>query len=388
MAASTRQYNLRSAGQGTVELPVELHMSEDSTFVKELLASQQDPTTGQVSDNDSSINESDCEALIASSESDDNDSREHVVKSHKSSRKPDPTMSDSQSTSQQAINVQILAQLQSLGQRLDVMEKNSCKKSTDTTKIKSKTYKPKVKAKPAVTPPPALQETNVHDLHSLRQDANLQIQVERRLQELASLNKTGTKIKSLRGGPVEVLVPNRVKWPHEYVLSGNSKERISYDQLSITQWVAGFGRIMKEEKNSEIKDSMLDYLVSLFDDANDFSWDAAKASHAVLLCRMEQGEIRNYTELEKIDRIRRAHAQRHNQPPPQSYQNANKTGQRNNKSMPCVFYNKGTCNQPKTHETRGILYRHISSACFTNGKAFSHSEIECKNKLKKLSKNE
>ena len=92
MAASTRQYNLRSAGQGTVELPVELHMSEDSTFMKELLASQQDSTTGQVSDNDSSINESDCEALIASSESDDNDSREHVVKSHKSSRKSDPTM--------------------------------------------------------------------------------------------------------------------------------------------------------------------------------------------------------------------------------------------------------------------------------------------------------
>ena len=195
------------------------------------------------------------------------------------------------------------------------MEKNSCKKSTDTTKIKNKTYKSKVKAQPAVTPPPALQETNVHDLHSLRQDANLQIQVEMRLQELASLNKTGTKVKSLRGGPVEVLVPNRVKWPHEYVLSGNSKERISYDQLSITQWVAGFCRIMKEEKNSEIKDSMLDYLVSLFDDANDFSWDAAKASHAVLLCRMEQGEIRNYTELEKIDRIRRAHAQRHSQPP-------------------------------------------------------------------------
>ena len=197
MAASTHQYNLRSAGQGTVELPVELHMSEDSTFMKELLASQQDSETGQVSDNDSSINESDCEALIASSESDDNDSREHVVKSLKNSRKSDPTMSDSQSTSQQAINIQILEQLQSLGKRLDVMGKNSCKKSTDTTKIKNQTYKSKVKAQPAVTPPPALQETNVHDLHSLRQDANLQ--VERRSQELASLNKTGTKVKSLRG---------------------------------------------------------------------------------------------------------------------------------------------------------------------------------------------
>ena len=74
---------------------------------------------------------------------------------------------------------------------------------------------------------------------------------------------------------------NRVKWPHEYVLSGTSKERISYDQLSITQWVAGFGCIMKEEQNPEIKYSMLDCLVSLFDNANDFSWVAA--SHAVLL---------------------------------------------------------------------------------------------------------
>ena len=335
--------------------------------MKELLVSQQESTTGQVSDNDSSIDESDCEALIASSD-DDYDSRQQVVNRHKSSKKSDPTASDSQSTSQEAINIQILAQLQSFGKRLHDMKKRSCKKSADTTKIKNKSYKSKVRPQPAVTPSPVHHDTNVHDLHSLRQDANLQMQVERRLQELASLNKTGTKVKSLRGGPVEALVPNRVKWPHEYVLSGNSKERISYDQLSITQWMAGFGRIMKEETNSEIKDSMLDYLVSLLDDANDFSWDAAKASHAV-------------------DRIRRAHAQRHSYSS-QKHQNVNKIGPKNVKSMPCIFYNKGTCNQPKTHETKGILYRHICSVCFTNGKAFNHSEVECKNKLRKLSKNE
>ena len=237
-------------------------MSEDNTFMKELLVSQQEPTTGQVSDNDSSIDESDCEALIASSD-DDNDSRQQVVNRHKSVKKSDPTGSDSQSTSQEAINIQILAQLQSFGKRLHDMEKRSCKKSTDITKIKNKSYKSKVRAQPAVTPSPVHHDTNVHDLQSLRQDASLQMQVERRLHELASLNKTGTKVKSLRGGPVEELVPNRVKWPHEYVLSGNSKERISYDQLSITQWMAGFGRIMKEKQNSEIKDSMPDYLVSL-----------------------------------------------------------------------------------------------------------------------------
>ena len=27
--------------------------------------------------------------------------------------------------------------------------------------------------------------------------------------------------------------------------------------------------------------------------------------------------------------------------------------------------------------------RHIYLACFTNGKAFNHSEVDCKNKLKK-----
>ena len=47
------------------------------------------------------------------------------------------------------------------------------------------------------------------------------------------------------------------------------------------------------------------------DDANDFSWDAAKASHAVLLCRMEQGEVKNYTQTDKIERIRWANAQRY-----------------------------------------------------------------------------
>ena len=148
------------------------------------------------------------------------------------------------------------------------------------------------------------------DLNALRQDALIQLKVEQRLKELQETEKQG-KLKSLRGGLVEVMVKHKVKWPHEYILSGSNKERISYDQLSVVQWVAGFCRIMKEEKNVESKEFMLDYLVSLLDDAQDFSWEVAKASHAVLLCRMEQGEIENYSQIEKNDRIRRANAQRH-----------------------------------------------------------------------------
>ena len=56
---------------------------------------------------------------------------------------------------------------------------------------------------------------------------------------------------------------------------------------------------------------MLAYLIALLDDANDFSWQSAKASHVVLLCRMEQGEIASWSETDKIDRVRRANVQRH-----------------------------------------------------------------------------
>ena len=134
---------------------------------------------------------------------------------------------------------------------------------------------------------------------------------------------------------------------------------------------------MREEKNNNVKEHMLDYIISLFDDANDFSWDAAKASHAVLLCRMEQGKISDYTQVEKIVRIRRANAQMHTveNPGPQS---SKKSSQKPTRSLTWNYYNLGTCSHSKTHETRGVLYKHICAACSAMGKSYNHPEIECR----------
>ena len=49
----------------------------------------------------------------------------------------------------------------------------------------------------------------------------------------------------------------------------------------------------------------------LMEDATDFSWASAKAAHAVLLCEMERGTV-CWADTSRIDRIRRAHAQKHN----------------------------------------------------------------------------
>ena len=131
------------------------------------------------------------------------------------------------------------------------------------------------------------------------------------------MNTGDNKIKS-QGGGVDVFVKHRVKWPHKFVLSGSTKERVSYDQLSIVQWVGGFCRTMKVEKSVKMREHMLDYLASLLDDARDFPWGAARASHNVLLCRMEQGEIGDYSCTDQIDRIRRVNAQRQASPPKNS----------------------------------------------------------------------
>ena len=96
------------------------------------------------------------------------------------------------------------------------------------------------------------------------------------------------------------------------MLSGQNKDRVTYNQLSPVQWMAGFCRTIREESDVAIREHMLDYVIDLLDDATDFSWASAKASHAVLLCRMEQGEIKSWSETGKIDKVCLAHAQRHN----------------------------------------------------------------------------
>ena len=239
-----------------------------------------------------------------------------------------------------------------------------CKKTSDKSKIKG--VKGVSKSKKLVSTRSDSKSDSKIETHvtklptfdSLKDDAMIQSKVGQHLQELSKLAKTGTaqKLKSQRGGQVEVLVKNRVKWPHEYVLSGLNKERVSYDQLWVTQWMAGFGRTMREELDPEIRQHMLDNMISLMDDANDFSWISAKASHAVLLCRMEQGEIKSYSDVLAIDRIRRANAQKHVAnsvvTSPQNSVFPKKFG-KTTKSMPCTYFNQGTCLQKKSHETRG-----------------------------------
>ena len=73
----------------------------------------------------------------------------------------------------------------------------------------------------------------------------------------------------------------------------------AYDQLSLTQFVQGFSKNILDEPDKKIREKMVQYLSELMEDATDFSWASVKASHAVLLCKMERGSL----DWEQTDRI-------------------------------------------------------------------------------------
>ena len=217
----------------------------------------------------------------------------------------------------------------------------------------------------------------------LKGSRHMQEAVDQRLKELTTLNEKGT-FKSQRGGNEQIFVKRQVPWPQKCVLSGTDKNKVSYDSFTAFQWVCGLCNIISEEKNVKTKHCMLDYMTEIMEDAQDFGWASAKGAHALLLCRMEECKV-NWHMTEKIDRIRRAHAQK-------VVTNASSQGkktQSNAQSTPCKFFQMGKCSHTSDHVTNGHSYKHICNYCFGVGKRFPHHQKDCRNakkvKIKKTS---
>ena len=128
-------------------------------------------------------------------------------------------------------------------------------------------------------------------MDALRRSSTGQAEVDTRLKELNSLTDKG-KFKYQRGGSETVWVKKEVPWPQNHILSGSNKSRICYDALCNSQWVAGLSCIIREESDPNIRNHMLEYMTDLMEDSHNFGWSAAKASHTVLLCRMEMEEAK------------------------------------------------------------------------------------------------
>ena len=209
----------------------------------------------------------------------------------------------------------------------------------------------------------------------LKKSKHIQAAVDERLQEVARINEQG-RFKSQRGGNEQINVKHQVQWSQNYVLAGTSKSRVTYDSLTTFQWMAGFCSIIREEKDSKVKNAMLEYLTDIMEDAQDIVWASAKGAHALILCRMEEGKV-NWLMSDKLDRLRQAHAQKIVNGQSVSSQNKVKT---ESHGTPCKFFQSGKCSNKNDHTTNGQLYRHICSFCHGLGKKFAHPLKDCRNK--------
>ena len=113
-------------------------------------------------------------------------------------------------STQQAIILQILNQLGSIGKRLDAIKKKGKNKTNDVSKIKGKSVRSSAIDSSVTLPTQQPMVSPLPNLHALRSDALIQAQVKQRLRDLVYENKSGTKIKSMRGGSVDVVVSHRV----------------------------------------------------------------------------------------------------------------------------------------------------------------------------------
>ena len=120
----------------------------------------------------------------------------------------------------------------------------------------------KSKAKNKVITSDSSSDSEIPNVTSLRMSRIIQKKVDERLaqfEQKSSIqgNSSSSKLKSKRGGNVDVYVEKRVAWPHEAILGGASRQCISYDQLSLTQFVQGFSKNILEETDQKIPEKML-----------------------------------------------------------------------------------------------------------------------------------
>ena len=96
---------------------------------------------------------------------------------------------------------------------------------------------------------------------------------------------------------------------------------------------------------------MNEYLTELAQDASDFSYEAAKGAHSVLLPRMGDGVV-EWGNLNEVKKIRTRYAETNSA---QSLPDKN----RSLKVVSCIEFNKSTCNRQSDHDWINMFLKHM-----------------------------
>ena len=245
------------------------------------------------------------------------------------------------------------------------------------------------------------QQGIIPSLQALRTTAVNQDLVQHRLEELqqqATPQAAGNQLNcnprhessnnstSHRKGKKEKI---EVVWPQDCAFVGHLRSRVTYEQLTQSQFVLGYLRSVQEEENPYIRANMVDYLTELFQNTCDFGWQAAKGAHLVVMTKMEEGLV-NWSDLKKVNKVRKTYVRAAGNSPNSGNMDNNSHNNKKNirkpSSMPCKDFQEGKCSKHQDHEVGLITHKHICAYClYTLNRMYGHPENMCNNK--KHSKN-
>ena len=155
-------------------------------------------------------------------------------------------------------------------------------------------------------------------------------------------------------------------WPHSFLgrqFIGINKQ---YEDLSISEFCAGYSGILREVQSASVLRYRLLHLEDLMYFASIYSWSSVLKFHAAVLVEIEKGVLKwgdDFRHLQSTTLITRVESRRDNGKG--SGQTKNSGGK--NSVLYCAAYQNGMCSFPNDHE--GVLngqtrvLRHVCAKC-------------------------
>ena len=180
--------------------------------------------------------------------------------------------------------------------------------------------------------------------------------------------------------------PMHLHWPNESCLTGATRKRIPFDDLTLGQFVVGFFKNAMDTPNPQIARSMLNELIETVKLSENLSWPIARGAFAVAMHRIEEESISwgdshflaenclTFSQSAVFSRSVTMSSKAQSTQPLTTM-----------KRIMCRWYNEGTCPHTQDHvdATGTTSFRHICMHCFKHlRRNNNHTEQECLNKKK------
>ena len=104
---------------------------------------------------------------------------------------------------------------------------------------------------------------------------------------------TGKSLKPGKEGTITSTVLYLPSWPHCYLSITHGRRDLKYEELTLAEFVAGYGQILLPPDLSEVeRSSRLKHLVSLMYFSQLYEWQAVLSFHGAVLLEIEGGLLK------------------------------------------------------------------------------------------------